>query len=151
MGNKTVYMKVELNQINYKGDDRELITKDAYDSIKIESSFGQWPSAVGWDAIMIYIVIPFVASGIASGFLNELGSDLYRWSKSKLQKITSDKEDFDETKFFIEMNDCTINIYCYDKEDLQYVTENFEKIMKDAVKQKRESDENIDIDVRDLK
>lgn len=132
MENKKAYMKVELNQINYKEDDRELISQDSYDSIKIESTFGEWPSAVGWDAIMIYIVIPFVATGIASGFLNELGSDLYRWSKSKLQKITRGKEGFDETKVFIKMNDCTINIYCYDKDDLQYVTENFEKIMKNS-------------------
>lgn len=140
---------IKLNQINYTEEDCAFIDDSSTENIDIKASLEQWPSAVGWDAIMMYLVIHAsfsVVSSISSGFFSELGKDLYDQSK-KLLKITKDKQGFGETKLNIEFKDCNIYIYCNTKEDLHYTLENFVDILEKEIEGKEQKNKNITIDL----
>lgn len=49
---------IQLNEINYTKEDCTFIDDSSTKNIDIKASLEQWPSAVGWDAIMMYLVMP---------------------------------------------------------------------------------------------
>jgi hypothetical protein len=125
---KNVTMLVTLNSIKYKKNDLEFLHDSNYSWVEIQNNQEHWPSAIGWDAIMIAVTC--VGSPLLEGMLNELGADLYKWFKEKLSQVVRDKEDFDESRILIKFNDFDVTIYFNKKEDLIFVFENLNKIIE---------------------
>lgn len=151
MNENNIYLKVQLNQIKYTEEDCKFLYSENLDDYNPNITLNHWPSAIGWDTIFIILGIGKVIEIVTEAFLSELGTDLYNWSKSKLSKITADKEDFDESRINIIFSNCNINIYCNSKEDLLYATENIKEILIRAINDRENHENEIDIDVENFK
>jgi len=153
LNEELVNFRVELNQINYTIEDCEFLKNDGiskkyYTDISLNKD--HWPSVVGWSAVMIIIIVFSVAQKVTEGLLSEFSSDLYKWSKNKLRNVTSEKEDFDETKVNIKFNNCQINIYCHNKDSLYYALENIDEILEERVKDIVNDENEINIVLNEM-
>jgi hypothetical protein len=125
----SIKVEINLNQIKYNQDDCKILENGFNQNYEVKTNLQHYPSAVGWDAIALLLVIHQALKPMTDTFLSQLGSDIYNWSKTKLIKVIDNKQDFDESRIYLEFTDINLKIYANNKEDYLFVLENIKPIL----------------------
>ncbi len=153
-----IQLKIELNKRGYNDDDVNFLFKntastkmfkDNSNNLKIEHE--HHPSAVGKHFFTITFIITTVFTQIGSGFLQQLGTNLYNWSKKTVRSLIMDKPYIDNSYILFKFKGREIFIFLNKEEDSSIILENFEHLVKYAEILNTTNQDTIDINVDNFK
>lgn len=123
---------LELNSTAYTGQDVQDVLPHFMTDYTTFVGLTWVPSAFGTEAFFISITIG-AAIGVAQGFLSELGTDLYKWTKEKLLLLLK-KKSAPEGQLIISWQDITVTIYIEKTDDILDILSKFNIIEAKALK-----------------
>lgn len=145
-------LDITLNKMGYNHEDLSDLFKDPFETLYSTRIGYQWhPSTVGWDSLMIVIVIGYAFKSVADSFLNQIGSDFATWSKEALSKVIKRKNDFDNSIIYINFKDKRISIYINNGDEIIETMMKLDKLIRYLQTSEEYSDNEIDIYFGEIK